>query len=184
MSQRNLFPKDGLPKSLRTDFEAFWNAYPVRSPNPRALAETAYARAVAAGAIPADLVRAADAYAAEVRQRGIGQEFVVHAATFLRQRRHEDYLRAPIAEAPRRTASTDEIDHPLWHRVRDQVSEGDFRRWLQPLRCVSLVEGSRAVLQAPSRFHRDWVRLHYAVPLKGALRVRILDIDIAEDIRA
>jgi len=57
--QRALFPKDGLPKHLRGDFDIFWTAYPARKPNPRALAEVAYARAVREGAVPNDLARAA-----------------------------------------------------------------------------------------------------------------------------
>ena len=63
MTQRSLFPKDGLPRGLRADFDAFWNAYPPRRPNPRALAEVAFAAAVRNGAAPEDLVRAADAHA-------------------------------------------------------------------------------------------------------------------------
>ena len=56
--QRALFPKDGLPKHLRDDFEIFWEAYPARKPNPRALAEVAYGRAVREGVKPDDLARA------------------------------------------------------------------------------------------------------------------------------
>ncbi|MBW6402057.1 hypothetical protein KPL78_29695 [Roseomonas sp. HJA6] len=178
---KSLFPKDMLPKPLRADFEAFWNAYPRRNPNPRANAETAFAQAVKQGAGPEDLVRAADAYATECRSRGIGSEFIVHASTFLRQRRFLDYLRAPVAEAP--VCKLPAIDHPLWHRLQTRVSEADFRRWMQPLRCVSLTEGSRAVLLAPTRFHRDWVRQHFDLVLKAGLGVRILDIEIAEDLR-
>ena len=88
--QRALFPKDGLPKHLRDDFDIFWAAYPPRQPSPRALAEVAYARAVRDGATPDDLARAAARYADEVLAQRIEAAFVVHAATFLRQRRFLD----------------------------------------------------------------------------------------------
>jgi len=178
--QRNLFPKDGLPRGLRADFEAFWNAYPRRRPNPRALAETEFAKAVQAGALPADLVRAADGYHAEIRKQGIAEAFVVHAATFLRQRRWLDYLREPVAEAPARAG---EPDHELWGALRGHMSAADFRAWVAPLTVLSLTDGEAALLVAPSRFHRDWVRQHHLPALKAALRVKTLDIDIAEDIR-
>ncbi|MBR0681939.1 hypothetical protein GXW74_15700 [Roseomonas eburnea] len=184
MSQRNLFPKGALPRGLQAGFDAFWAAYPPRRPNPRAMAEMAFARAVRDGAAPGDLVRAAEAYAAELRERGIGSEFIVHASTFLRQRRYEDYLRAPIAEAPARAAPAADIDHPLWPLLRGRLSETDFRHWIEPLRCVSIVAGAHAVLMAPNRFYRDWVRQHFDLALKAGLGVRILDIEIAEDLRA
>ncbi|MBW6402056.1 hypothetical protein KPL78_29690 [Roseomonas sp. HJA6] len=176
---KSLFPKDMLPKPLRADFEAFWNAYPRRSPNPRAPAEAAFARAVAGGAKPEDLVRAADAYATECRRDGVAPTFIVHARTFLVQRRYEDYLRGAAPAAP---AAPVEIDHPLWPCMRGAISDADFRRWIQPLRRVAHL-GDHAVLAAPSRFHRDWVRQHFDLALKACLGVRILDIEIAEDIR-
>ena len=179
--QRSLFPKAGLPARLRGDFEAFWAAYPPRSPNPRALAEAAFGKVVAEGAAPADLVAAAGAYAAEVKRKGIGEDFVVHARTFLSQRRFLDYLRPPAADAPAAPTVRD-VDHELWQAMRLHVSVGDFLRWIAPLAVVTHTEGEAALLQAPTRFHRDWVRTNYAIPLKAALRVRILDIDVAEDI--
>lgn len=179
--QRSLFPKDGLPRQLRADFEAFWDAYPSRRPNPRALAETAFARAVAQGARPEDLVRAADGYCAEVRKMGIGQEFVVHAATFLRQRRFEDYLRPPVAEAPAPAAYSS--DHALWPALRGVISDIEFRRWIEPLEVVGITEGESAMLRAPTKFHRDWIRQHYDLVLRPALRVRRLHVEVAEDIR-
>jgi hypothetical protein len=182
MSQRSLFPKDGLPARLRTDFEAFWKAYPPRRPNPRALAEAEFAKAVRAGAVPAALVAAAGAYAAEVTRKAIAEDFVVHAATFLRQRRFIDYQAAaePAAPAP---AHRVDPDHDLWPHLRGVVSDVEFIRWMQPLQVLAHTAGVSAQLVAPTRFHRDWLRQHYAVLLKGALRVRRLDIDIMEDVQ-
>lgn len=182
MSQRSLFPRSGLPASLRGDFEAFWRAYPARRPNPRALAEAEFAKAVRAGAEPADLVAAAAAYADQVKKLGIAEAFVVHAATFLRQRRFLDYLSAGDAP-PAASVSQPDPDHPLWQATRGAISVAEFQRWIAPLVVVTHTEGEAALLQAPSRFHRDWVRSHYRVQLRLALRVRILDVEIAEDIR-
>jgi hypothetical protein len=51
MRQAALFPaKAGLPRALEAGFARFWAAYPERKPNPRALAEKEFARAIKAGA--------------------------------------------------------------------------------------------------------------------------------------
>ncbi|MFN7306913.1 MAG: DnaA N-terminal domain-containing protein [Acetobacteraceae bacterium] len=166
--QRALFPKDGLPKHLRDDFEIFWEAYPARKPNPRALAEVAYARAVKDGAAPDDLARAAAGYAAEVKAQSIYAAFVVHAATFLRQRRYLDYLHAaPAAEQASTSRPLDRF-HPLYAAIRGAVSDAEFIAWIQPLEIVSCTDHGYAMLHAPTRFHRDWVRQHYADVLRRA----------------
>lgn len=182
MRQTSLFPKSGLPARLRADFEAFWQAYPSRRPNPRALAEAAFARAVADGAEPADLVRAAGGYAAECKRLDTAQAFIVHAATFLRQRRFEDYVALPQAEKPA-AAPEQDCDHPLWPALRGVLVPREFQRWIQPLAVVSIAEGESALLAAPTRFHRDWVRQNHHVVLRQALRVRVLNIEVKEDIR-
>lgn len=182
MTQRSLFPKDALPARLRPHFEAFWRAYPPRRPNPRALAEAEFRKAVSAGADPAGLARAAAAYAAEVKRKGIAEDFVVHAATFLRQRRFTDY-QVEQPSAPASAGTPLDGDHPLWPHLRSVVSPQDFVRWMQPLQVLSFSEGHAALLVAPSRFHRDWLRTHFALTIKGALRVRRLDIDIMEDVQ-
>ena len=175
--QRALFPKDGLPKHLRDDFDIFWAAYPPRQPNPRALAEVAYARAVRDGATPDDLARAAARYADEVRAQKIEAAFVVHAATFLRQRRYLDYLtvQAPAPEAaPRRV----DEDHPLRAGTRGRISDPDFVRWIMPLRQGRREGDERACWYAPTAFHRDWVRQQYATEIREALKVRVVFIDV------
>jgi hypothetical protein len=175
--QRALFPKDGLPKHLRDDFDIFWAAYPARKPNPRALAEVAYARAVKDGAAPADLARAAAGYAAEVKAQNIEAAFVVHAATFLRQRRWLDYqdAQAPAPEAaPRRVNE----DHPLRAVTRGKISDADFIAWISKLEIAVWERGQRALLIAPTAFHRDWVRGYLAGEIRASMQVRVLQIDI------
>ena len=177
--QRALFPKDGLPARLRPDFETFWAAYPPRKPNPRALAEVAYARAVKDGATPADLARAAAGYAAEVKAQNIEAAFVVHAATFLRQRRWLDYQEAaPVAEATPSARRLDEA-HPLYAVMRGKISDADFIAWIQPLKLISCTDFGYAMLHAPTRFHRDWVRQHYVDVLRRAMRRPELEIEAA-----
>lgn len=179
MRQTSLFPKSGLPSRLRADFEAFWKAYPARRPNPRALAEAAFARAVADGAEPVDLVRAAAGYAAECKRLGTEPAFIVHAATFLRQQRFLDYLTAPEAAKPAAPAET-AFDHPLWPALRGVLVPREFERWILPLVVASITEGESALLVAPTRFHRDWVRQNHHIALRQALRVRVLNIEIPE----
>ena len=175
--QRALFPKDGLPKHLRDDFEKFWTAYPPRKPNPRALAEVAYARAVREGAVPNDLARAAARYSDEVRAQQIDAAFVVHAATFLRQRRFLDYLTtdAPAPEAAR--LRVDEA-HPLRAGTRGRISDADFVRWIMPLVPGRREGDERACFYAPTAFHRDWVRAQFATEIREALKVRVVFIDL------
>lgn len=175
--QRALFPKNGLPKHLRDDFDIFWAAYPPRQPNPRALAEVAYARAVREGVQPNDLARAAARYSDEVRAQQIDAAFVVHAATFLRQRRFLDYLTtdAPAPEAAR--LRVDEA-HPLRAGTRGRISDADFVRWIMPLQIGEFQPGESATLFAPSAFHRDWVRAQYGTELREALKVRVVFIDL------
>jgi hypothetical protein len=175
--QRALFPKDGLPKHLRDDFEIFWEAYPARKPNPRALAEVAYARAVKDGAAPDDLARAAAGYAAEVKAQSIDAAFVVHAATFLRQRRYLDYLHAgPVTgwAAKRRVYE----DHPLRAVTRGRISDANFIAWIAKLEIAVWEPGERAVLIAPTAFHRDWVQGYLAGEIRASMQVRVLQIDI------
>jgi hypothetical protein len=164
---------DALPGELRGIFAEFWEAYPHRRPNPRAVAEGAFAAAVKAGAKPADLVGAAAAYAAECRAKGIAEAFIVHARTFLAQRRFEDYLGAVPAPAAA-SSSPAEPDHPWWPAFRGRVSPAAFAHWIVPLACMggSTDADGRALsvtLSAPSAFHRDYVREHFAEALKAAL---------------
>lgn len=175
--QRALFPKDGLPKHLRDDFNLFWAAYPPRQPNPRALAEVAYARAVRDGSTPDDLWRAAARYADEVRAQKIEPAFVVHAATFLRQRRYLDYL---AVQAPAPEAAPRQVDeaHPLRAVTRGRISDADFQRWIVPMEITAWQPGRSAALVAPTAFHRDWVRAQFAADIRASMQVRVLEIDI------
>ena len=175
--QRALFPKDGLPKHLRDDFEIFWEAYPARKPNPRALAEVAYGRAVREGVQPNDLARAAARYSDEVRAQKIDAAFVVHAATFLRQRRFLDYL---TAQAPAPEAAPRRVDeaHPLRAVTRGKISDADFIAWIAKLEIAVWERGQRALLIAPTAFHRDWVRNYLSGDLRAWMQVRVLEIDI------
>ncbi|HEV7368432.1 chromosomal replication initiator protein DnaA [Arenibaculum sp.] len=46
-------------------------------------------------------------------------------------------------------------------RLRDEVGETAFGRWLKPL-CVTELRGSELRIAVPTRFMRDWVLTHYA----------------------
>jgi chromosomal replication initiator protein len=46
-------------------------------------------------------------------------------------------------------------------RLRDEVGETAFGRWLKPL-CVTELRGSEVRIAVPTRFMRDWVLTHYA----------------------
>ena len=65
-------------------FERAWASYPAREgPNPKVGAYKAFRARVASGVDPEDMVKAADHYAADCRQRDVnGTSFVQQAATF------------------------------------------------------------------------------------------------------
>ncbi len=176
MSQQiSMFPKKGIPRRLDADFRLFWLAYPKRSPNPRALAEAEFAKAVRAGASPAALTQAAAAYAAECAQKALGSDFVVHAATFLRQRRWEDYVPAEgAAHAPPSLAAP---DHPLWPRCAPHLDLPTFRAWIG--RCQVLGDTSEELLlSAPSAFVAKHIEREFAPLLKRVTGCLVVTIEV------
>jgi len=153
-----------LPAALEDAFERFWRAFPRRRPNPKVEARKAFALQVQKGADPEDLVRAAAGYAEECRREKVDPPFIVHARTFLRQERWQDYLgeaeALPAAAAPR---------HPeLKKRLVPPLSEADFAVWIEPLSFEP--QYARVVVWCPSRFHLERVRVNYEDLLCKALR--------------
>jgi hypothetical protein len=141
MRQAALFPaKAGLPLALVAAFARFWGAYPERKPNPRALAEKEFAKAVKAGAAPDDLVLAAEGYAAEVKRLGTANDFIVHAATFLRQARWRDYL-APPALIGVPAAGGAEPTHELWPAMKPHMDASTFTAWIGRCQAVEMDDG-------------------------------------------
>lgn len=176
MNQIALFPRNGLPRALREGFEAFWRAYPQRRPNPRALAEAAFTRAVQDGATPEQLVSAAAAYAAECREKAIGEAFIVHASTFLRQRRWMDYLDAPLAT--RDAGQPYEPRHELWPLLRPHLDRATFLVWIG--RCqVNESSPERLHLMAPTGFVARHVEQEWGALLKRVTGARELVVEEA-----
>lgn len=91
----------------------------------------------------------------------------------------------PRARAAKEAAAAPpppEPDHPLWPRLRSSVAPEEFRAWLSKLTLVREREkGSRdpALLTVPSRFLRDHIRQHYALPLEKALGA--FDIEVRKE---
>jgi hypothetical protein len=171
MTQIALFPRNGLPKALRESFDAFWKAYPHRRPNPRALAEAAFTRAVQDGAKPDQLIAAAAAYAAECREKQIGEAFIVHASTFLRQRRWQDY----VAEAQPNTPAA-EPEHALWPLLRPHLDRKTFGVWIG--RCQVVETGPELLhLMAPSGFVARHIEQEWGTLLKRVTGARELVIE-------
>lgn len=165
--QASLFRGSGLSPHLKPHFDAFWKAYPPRMPNPKALAEAAFAEAVKAGRKAEDLVGTAANYAAECTRLGTNPAYIPHAATFLRQGRFLDYLPAPVgqAEAAPGTAQPHEA-HELWPALRDRMSAADFRAWIAKCTARRRHEGEVLELVAPSRFLRNHIRAHFMPALR------------------
>jgi hypothetical protein len=176
MSQQiSMFPKKGIPRSLEQDFSLFWLAYPKRSPNPRAMAEKEFAKAVRGGADPAALRHAAAAYAAECAAKGHATDFIVHAATFLRQDRWRDY--APQAAEAAAPSAVPGVDHPLWARCAPHIDLPTFRAWIG--RCQVLADTSEELLlSAPSGFVAKRIEAEYAPLLKRLSGCLVVTIDV------
>lgn len=166
MRQQAMFPKAGLPRALEADFARFWAAYPERRPNPRALAEKEFARAIKAGAAADDLVLAAAGYAAEVKRLGTAMEFVVHAATFLRQQRWRDYL-TPAAPIGAPATGTAEPTHKLWPAMKPHMDASTFAAWIG--RCEAVDMGDDLVLITSHRVVAQRVRDDYLALLRRTL---------------
>ncbi len=78
-------------------FDDFWKIYPPRKgSNPKVLARTRWDRALKNGIEPERIINSAKAYGDELREQGkLGTEFVCQAATWLNQKRYEDYAPDP-----------------------------------------------------------------------------------------
>jgi hypothetical protein len=83
-------------------FEDFWRAYPSRAPhaNPKAPARKKFAAAIKRGADPADIVRAAEAYAAAAHATRTDPRFVAQALTWLSQERWTDQQAPAVLPLP------------------------------------------------------------------------------------
>lgn len=64
------------------DFEVVWEVYPQRPGDSKKAAHKAWAARVVAGAVVAEMLAGAQAYAAYVKAMAIGPQFIKHAATF------------------------------------------------------------------------------------------------------
>jgi chromosomal replication initiator protein len=53
--------------------------------------------------------------------------------------------------------------------LRSQLSEENFRTWLEPVQLERLDERS-VVIRVPNRFYADWLSLHYLGPILDSLR--------------
>ncbi|MFN3858394.1 MAG: hypothetical protein ACK4RV_11670 [Caulobacter sp.] len=128
-------------KALQTAFERFWTAYPKRRPNPKAMALSLFERLVRKGEDAEQLITAAERYAQECAALGVENDFIVHAKTFLRQRRFEDYQASAPAEA---APSPDGPDHPLAFLLAE-AGPADFGAWIAQLR-VEIREGRTTIV--------------------------------------
>lgn len=176
-----MFPKSALPRALEADFARFWAAYPERRPNPRALAEKEFARAIKAGASAEELVTAAGGYAAEVKRLGTAMEFVVHAATFLRQARWRDYLGEMLAAGGSAPAANAEPDHTLWPAMKPHMDAATFMAWFG--RCDVVEMNAQLVLMTRHRIVATRIRDDFLPLLRQAFPGRPITVHFQEHAR-
>jgi hypothetical protein len=77
------------PEEVAGQFEAFWQAYPSRSPhpNPKKTARAKFRAAIRGGTDPAIIVAGADRYATYVRTERTDPKYIAQATTWLNQER-------------------------------------------------------------------------------------------------
>lgn len=171
---------EAVPPAVAAAFERFWQAYPTRSPNPKAPARQVFARLVAGGADPECLVAAAERFAGECARKGIAAEFVPHARTWLYQRHYEDYLAIPqplplLDPQPEPAMPLNPHSATLKEAFR-HLAEAEYRHFIAPLEVA--VEAGRAMVTAPSRFQADHVRARYLGDIRRALGCREARIEV------
>jgi hypothetical protein len=174
MRPRDLFPRQGslapvagFPAALTEAFAAFWAAYPLRRPNPRAAAAVVFARVLRQGNLrPEQLVAAARAYAAEVQERGIAEAYIPHARTWLHRGYYLDYLAPADTTAPGPVPAPPEPVHYLWPAMRQHMDAATFRAWLGKCTVADVNGGWRLI--APSAFVAARIRGEYLAPLHQA----------------
>ena len=114
---------------------------------------------------------AAAAYAAECREKQIGEAFIVHASTFLRQQRWKDYLDAP--PATRDAGQPAEPKHELWPLLRPHLDRASFTVWIG--RCQVMESGPELLhLMAPSGFVARHIEQEWGALLKRVTGAREL----------
>ncbi|MEK0082871.1 DnaA N-terminal domain-containing protein [Benzoatithermus flavus] len=169
---------EAVPPVVAAAFERFWQAYPARSPNPKAQARQVFARLVAGGAEPERLVAAAETFAAECACKGIAAAFVPHARTWLYQRRYEDYLAIPQPlplPEPEPAMPLNPHSATLKEAFR-HLAEAEYRHFIAPLEVA--IEAGRATVTAPSRFQADHVRSRWLGDIRRALGCREIRIEV------
>ena len=92
--------EDNTVDSTARQFEEFWRTYPSRRPhsNPKKTARTKFETAVKRGVAAADIIHAAENYAAYVEREGTDPKFVAQAQTWLNQERWAQYQEAAGTE--------------------------------------------------------------------------------------
>lgn len=119
-------------------FEKFWSTYPRRKgANPSKPAQDRFLAAVRSGADPDAIIAAAARYASELSAQGkIGTEFVAQAATWLNQRRWQDYDQptdAAISIGTKHWIALDSPEWSAWSKHRGRPFPLDTKGgWLAP----------------------------------------------------
>jgi len=101
MGRMGELASENTEAKVNLKFEDFWKAYPKRKgSNPKSLARTKWDRALKNGATAEQIISAAKSYRDELSETGkIGTEFVCMAATWINQKRYEDYEPTPESNA-------------------------------------------------------------------------------------
>ena len=161
-------------------FEKFWEAYPHPKFDPREEARQVW-RTLWGSVEPDAVIAATRAYAESLAERP--RSFGMQARNWLAKQRWRD---APVhAERVGKGKGKLAVDGPAVTGLvepglaaqfrgacavlRRLIGDAPFDCWIAPLALV-VFDGTRATLEAPSKFHADWVGNNFERPLSTALR--------------
>lgn len=144
--------KLALPRNLSADFSAFWKAYPKQSGVEPA--QAAFAAAVAAGADPKALIRAADRFARKMAEEKQEWRYIPGAGRWIKD---GTWRSAAFADPdPGQAVHLDPWKMPFAKQIGDHFA----LTWLQG---SSLAAG---VLTLPTKFTADRVRDQHGIELQ------------------
>ncbi|WP_316159685.1 DnaA N-terminal domain-containing protein [Bradyrhizobium sp. SZCCHNRI3042] len=170
-------------------FADFWSAYPKRDgANPKEPARKKFLAAVKSGDDADAIIAGARGYAEELRRTNkLNTSYVAQAVTWLNQRRWTDYEAQPerqIAVDPDPGFKIDPTWAPARARLLADLGPEVFSSWFRNVCFLSIVDGNRVRMTAPSRFMKSQIEKDYMPRLLRAWQASMPDVEFVEIIVA
>ncbi|PWR23373.1 hypothetical protein [Zavarzinia compransoris] len=158
-----------LPARLEEPFARFWKVFPKRVQPLRRSAEDGFAKAVARGADPEFLIRAAGLFAAQVKAEDMPRKFFPLAATWLHQERFADYAEEHAAPAP--AAAPEGIDPTGGRLLAAGIEQSSIVAWFEGVEMSVDAAARQLTVVAPKAFALDQIKARFDRHLHEAFGV-------------